>query len=120
MSRARGNCFASIHRKSADWTLPRAKLQKSQVALQALVTATLHNAGPPCRMSRRTSQVFDIADFKAYLPVRARCGNFRQSPSTCSSRTVPLSDLVRYALSARGRYALFGDSCKAPQRVAER
>jgi hypothetical protein len=38
--------------------LPFAKLQKSQLALQELVTATLQRAGPPRRISCSMSQTF--------------------------------------------------------------
>src|ERR1700737_2843056 len=55
MSRERPNWSASIQRRLLEPTLPRGKLQKSQAALQALVTATLQSAGPPRVISRSMS-----------------------------------------------------------------
>src|SRR6202011_5561268 len=55
MSKERPNWSASIQRRLLEPTLPRAKLQKSQAALQALVTATLQSAGPPRVMRRSMS-----------------------------------------------------------------
>src|ERR1700736_805737 len=55
MSKERPNWSASIQRRLLDPPLPRAKLQKSQAALQALVTATLQSAGPPRVISRSMS-----------------------------------------------------------------
>src|SRR5258708_1078053 len=59
MSKARANWSASVQRRLRAPTLPRAKLQKSQAALQALVTATLQSAGPPRRMRRKMSQALE-------------------------------------------------------------
>src|SRR5437588_9441854 len=60
MSRARPNWSASIQRKLALGTLPRAKLQKPHAALQALVTATLQSAGPPRRRSVSVSNILEL------------------------------------------------------------
>src|SRR2546423_632303 len=57
MSKALGNCFASIQRRLPADTLPRAKLQKSQAALQEFVTAILQSAGPPRRINFSICQV---------------------------------------------------------------
>src|SRR5512135_199982 len=58
MSSASANRSASIQRNFG--TRPRAKLQKSQAALQEFVTAMLHSPGPPLRTMRSTSQAFAI------------------------------------------------------------
>src|SRR5690348_15401065 len=54
ISSAEANRSASIQRRSG--TRPRAKLQKSQLALQEFVTAILHSPGPPRPTMRSTSQ----------------------------------------------------------------
>src|SRR5215475_4972550 len=58
ISRARANRSASIQRRLPAGTLPRAKLQKSHVALQEFVTATLQSAGPPRGISLAMSHAF--------------------------------------------------------------
>src|SRR5215510_6577203 len=58
MSSAQSNRSASIHRSLPTRCLLYAKLQKSHVALQEFVTATLQRAGPPRRMSFNMSHVF--------------------------------------------------------------
>src|SRR5215472_9325210 len=63
ISRAKAKRSASIQRMCEDGTFPRAKLQKSQVALQEFVTEMLHSAGPPLRISRSMSHVFEMAAF---------------------------------------------------------
>src|ERR1700680_795597 len=74
MSKARSNCSASIQRKWLACSLPRAKLQKSQPALQELVTAILQRAGPPRRTSRTISHVFASAGFMAAMTPRLEPG----------------------------------------------
>src|SRR5260370_33904015 len=72
ISRARTNCSASIQRRSRAGTLPRAKLQKLQVALQEFVTATLQNPGSPRRISRTMSHAFEIPVFTSCHLTRER------------------------------------------------
>src|ERR1700737_5438271 len=81
MSSAAANWSASIQRRWAALTLPRAKLQKSHAALQELVTATLHRAGPPWPISLSMSQVFDEAVVMAdrLRPVRQLEGSLPKS-----------------------------------------
>src|SRR5437868_153899 len=69
MSRALPNWSTSIQRRLRAPTLPRAKLQKSQAALQALVTAMLQSAGPPREMTRSMSQVLEARLATVKLPV---------------------------------------------------
>src|ERR1700756_3348915 len=77
MSKARPNWPASIQRRLLEPTLPRAKLQKSQAALHALVTATLQSAGPPREMRRSMSQVLEAKLVTVKEPV---LGKHRQNP----------------------------------------
>src|SRR5260370_22612909 len=77
MSRARPNWWASIQRRLLEPTLQRAKLQKSQAALHALVTATLQSAGPPREMRRSMSQVLEAKLVTVKEPV---LGRHRQYP----------------------------------------
>src|ERR1700730_3204756 len=77
ISRLRPNWSASIQRRWREPTLPRAKLQKSQAALQALVTATLQSAGPPWVISRSMSQVLEARLATVNEPV---LGKHRRNP----------------------------------------
>src|SRR6267154_2951243 len=86
MSSARSNCPASIERWSRYSTLPRAKLQKSQEALQELVTAILQRAGPPRRRSRSMSQVLAAAVFMPATPKRESLATIRDSQEVDAQR----------------------------------
>src|SRR5580704_1894412 len=88
MSSARPNSSVSIQRKLRAATLPRAKLQKSQAALQEFVTAMLQRAGPPRRMSRSMSQVLDAIEVTALL------GSYTQPCSPARFRS-PLAQRQR-------------------------
>src|SRR5438309_2740242 len=93
MSRARPNSSALIQRRFFCGTFPFAKLQKSHLALQAFVTATLHSAGPPRGMVRRMSEVFDarFVIVIRYSEIRPSwTASAGASPIPVTSRLVPL------------------------------
>src|SRR5579872_1844817 len=101
MSSASPNRSASIQRNSG--TRPRAKLQKSQAALQEFVTAMLHSPGPPLRTMRSTSQAFAIfldtfLSRRAELLLPQDCPQF---DSAKSSRFVPGANLFAGCSSER-------------------
>src|SRR6267154_3461013 len=94
MSRARPNWSASIQRRLLVPTLPRAKLQKSQAALHALVTATLQSAGPPRVMRRSMSQDLEAKLVTLKEPVLETASRFARGNALKRTPTTSLNPHV--------------------------